>query len=135
MRRRWTRVRKMISARNRIPQSEISQQGLLGGIIESGDFSIHLVGRTATVRGVLLDLSAEEFDVLVFMASHPRSVITPRTMLATNWPSHRIRQIEFLRALVSLRGKLNALVAPGKQYLRTEPWVAYRFDPAPVPTP
>lgn len=125
----------MITAWNRIPQSKMSKEDLLGGVIESGDFSINLVGRTATLGGVLLDLSAEEFDVLVFLASHPRNLITSRTMLATNWPPHRIRETEFLRALLSLRGKLNALAAPGKQYLRTEPWVAYRFDPAPVPTP
>ena len=135
MRRMWTRIRKMISAGNRIPKSQMIKEDPLGGIIESGDFSINLIGRTVTLRGVPLDLSAEEFDVLVFLAGHPRNLITPRTMLATSWPSHRIRQTGFLRALISLRGKLNALAAPGNHYLRTEPWVAYRFDPAPVPTP
>jgi DNA-binding response OmpR family regulator len=125
----------MISAWKRILQSEMSKEDPLGGIIESGDFSINLIGRSTTLRGVPLDLSAEEFDVLVFLASHPRNLITPRTMLATNWPSRRIRQTGFLRALISLRAKLNALAAPGKQYLRTEPWVAYRFDPGPVPAP
>jgi len=96
---------------------------------EIGDFKIDLARRTAMLRDQDLFLSSEEFDVLVFLASHPQRLVTPHTVLATNWDAHQLRQTDFLKALISLRKKLDA-ANPGKHYLRTEPWVVYRFDPA-----
>jgi two-component system KDP operon response regulator KdpE len=106
----------------------------LAGTIEFGDFTLDLEKRAVTLRGQELRVTSEEFDVLVFLASHPQSVITPRTVLATSWTAHRVRQTEFLKALVSLRGKLDAAAGPGKHYLRTEPWIVYRFDPSSLST-
>ena len=98
------------------------------GTIESGDFKIDLDRRTVTLCGLELWLTSEEFDVLVFLAGHPQSLVTPRTMLATSWTANRLQQTEFLKVLISLRKKLDA-AGPGKHYLRTEPWVIYRFEP------
>jgi DNA-binding response OmpR family regulator len=97
-------------------------------MIESGDFKIDLVERTVTLRGRELRLTSEEFDVLVFLAGHPQNVVTPRTVLAKSWPTNQLRQTEFLRALISLRNKLD-IAGPDQHYLRTEPFVIYRFDP------
>jgi two-component system, OmpR family, KDP operon response regulator KdpE len=96
-------------------------------VIGAGDFKINTAERTATVRGETLPLTSEEFDVLVFMTTHPQRVVTPRTTLTTSWTKDASRQTEFLKALLSLQRKLQAL--GGRQYLRTEPWVIYRFDP------
>jgi len=93
-----------------------------------GDFAINTVKRTATVRGEDLRLTSEEFDVLVFLTTHPLRCVTPHTTLSTSWTGSGLHQTEFLKALLSLRKKLET-VAAGKQYLRTEPWVIYRFDP------
>ena len=98
--------------------------------IEFGDFRIDLQNRTVTLRGEKLDLTSQEFDVLLFLISHPRRVITPQTMLATSWRPNPPQQTEFLRALLSLRKKLDAL-GGGTHYLRTESWVVYSFDPTP----
>ncbi len=98
------------------------------GILETGDFRIDLVARQAALHGCELDLSSSEFDLLVFLANHPNRVVTPRTLLATDWGGHAVRQVEFLRVLLSLRRKI-AAVDNGKHYLRTEPWVFYRFSP------
>jgi DNA-binding response OmpR family regulator len=94
-----------------------------------GDFAINTAARTATVRGQDLQLTSEEFDVLVFLTTHPQRCVTPHTMLATSWTSDGLHHTEFLKALLALRKKLEA-VAAGRQYLRTEPWVIYRFDPS-----
>ena len=96
--------------------------------IEIGDFVINTIERTATVQGENLRLTSAESDVLVFLTTHPQRCVTPRTVLATNWTDDDHHQTEFLKALLSLRRKLEA-VAGGKQYLRTEPWVIYRFEP------
>lgn len=101
-----------------------------GEIIEIGDFTIDTRSRSATLRGELLGLTAEEFDVLVFLTANPQRFVTPQTMLATNRTDGRPHQTEFLRVLLSLRRKLEAAIT-GQQYLRTEPWVVYRFTPAP----
>ena len=100
----------------------------LTGMIESGDFKIDLTRRAVSLIGQELELTSEEFDVLVFLAGHPQRLVTPHTMLATSWPSNGRRQTEFLRVLISLRNKLDSS-GHGKHYLRTEPWVIYRFDP------
>jgi two-component system, OmpR family, KDP operon response regulator KdpE len=108
--------------------------GSLSGMVESGDFRIELARRTVTLRGRELPLTSEEFDVLVFLAGHPQRLITPRTVLSTSGTAHQVRKAAFLRALITLREKLDAASGPGKHYLRTEPWVLYRFDPSSLPT-
>jgi DNA-binding response OmpR family regulator len=97
-------------------------------IIEAGDFRVAVAERVVTLRGEELPLTAEEFDVLLYLIGHPQRCVTPRTVLATSWTSDGLHQTEFLKALLSLRKKLDA-VGAGNQYLRTEPWVIYRFDP------
>lgn len=98
------------------------------GILDVGDFRIDTENRSAALRDEDLALTPEEFEVLVFLTTHPQRFVTPRTMLATSWTSDGLHQTEFLKALLGLRKKIDAL-SSGKQYLRTEPWVVYRFDP------
>ena len=97
-------------------------------LIESGDFTINLASRTAFLRGEKLELTSEEFETLVFVVSHPQRFVSAHTMLATNWSTNRRHHAEFLRVLLELRKKLDA-AGGGKHYLRTEPWIIYRFDP------
>jgi len=114
---------------HRTSERETAQESAsLTGMIESGDFKIDLDERTVALRGQELRLTSEEFDVLVFLVGHRQSLVTPDTMLATTWTANQVRKTEFLRALISLRKKLDA-TEPGQHYLRTEPWVIYRFDP------
>ena len=96
--------------------------------IRFGDFKFDLDERIVTLRDHELRLTSEEFDVLVFLASHPRSLVTPQTMLARSSTANQLGKTKFLTALVSLRKKLDA-AGHGKHYLHTEPWVIYRFDP------
>ena len=124
---RWNVFAK---ARYRASESNAAENGTpLTGMIESGDFRIDLAQRTASLRGEVLQLSSDEFDVLVFLAGHPQSLVTPHTLLTTKWTANSHRRAKFLTALVSLRKKLEA-AGPDQHYLRTEPWVVYRFDPS-----
>lgn len=76
-------------------QDTAEKSGSLTGVLEAGDFKIDLGERTVALRGQELRLMSEECDVLVFLAGHPRRVVTPRTQLATNWTANRVRQTEF----------------------------------------
>jgi len=96
--------------------------------IVTGDFRIDLRTRQVTVRGQELRLNQEEFEMLVFMIGHPKSIITPHTRLTTRWSSNQVRQADFLRVMAQLRKKLES-VEGCSHYIRTEPWVVYRFDP------
>jgi DNA-binding response OmpR family regulator len=98
-------------------------------IIEHGDFHIDLRSHQVTVRGQEVQLTSEEFDMLVFLAEHPRRVITAHTLLSTRSGDHEVRQTQFLRVLTALRQKIES--AAGRAgYIRTEPWVLYRFEPS-----
>jgi len=126
MTRSWSLRQLFAKTCDRASERDTAQESVpLTGMIESGDFKIDLDERTVALRGQELRLTSEEFDVLVFLARHRQSLVTPHTMLAT---ANRVRKTEFLRALISLRQKLDA-AGPGQHYLRTEPWVIYRFNP------
>jgi DNA-binding response OmpR family regulator len=128
MTRSWSLRHVITKTWGRVPQRDTAEESAsLTERIEFGDFRIDFDERTVTLDGQELQLTPEEFDVLVFLSSHPQSMVTPRTRLATSWTANRLRRTEFLTTLISLRKKLDA--GPGKHYLRTEPWIIYRFDP------
>jgi DNA-binding response OmpR family regulator len=95
--------------------------------VVSGDFRIDLGSRQVNVRGQELRLSDEEFELLVFLVGHPTRIITPHTRLSTRWGRNAIHQADVCRVLTQLRKKLEAVGC--SHYIRTEPWIVYRFDP------
>ena len=109
----------------RAPQEESS-----GGTIEDGDFRIDLDAHTVLVRRREVKLTPKEFDLLVYLARHPRKVISHRNLLAAVWGTNSTEQPEYLRVFIGqLRKKIEA--ESGLQdYILTEPWVGYRFEPA-----
>ncbi len=107
---------------------EAARKGARGQSVKMGDFEIDCSERTVLVRGRRVELSPAEFDLLVFLAAHPKNMVTPRTMLKTAWEGSGLRQSEFLRVLLSLQKKLDEQGST-HHYIRTEPCVFYRFDP------
>jgi DNA-binding response OmpR family regulator len=97
-------------------------------VVMAGDFRLDLGTGQASLRGQDLRLTEEEFELLLFLVSHPKSIITPQTRLSTRWGGNEVRQADFLRVLAQLRKKLQS-TAGCARYLRTEPWVIYSFDP------
>jgi DNA-binding response OmpR family regulator len=97
-------------------------------ILVAGDFCIDLGAGYAAVRDQQLRLTQEEFELLVFLVRHRKSLITPHTRVSTRWGSKLVRQPEFLRVLDQLQKKL-ASVEGCSRYIRTEPWVVCQFDP------
>jgi two-component system KDP operon response regulator KdpE len=97
--------------------------------IEAGDFQIDLDAHSVSVAGRDIHLTPKEFDVLLYMAQHPRKVLTHRAILNAVWGSNSIEQNEYLRVFVGqLRKKLEP-EAGSPKYILTEPWVGYRFEP------
>jgi len=100
-----------------------------GEVIEAGDFRIDLGNRKVAVRGQEVDLTTAEFDLLLFLVRHPKRAITSHTLLSTRCGDDSLRQTEFLPVLMGLRKKIEANSA-SPHYIRTEPWIFYRFDPS-----
>ena len=89
------------------------------------DEQAHLV----SVRGEEIRLTPKEFDLLFYMLKHHGKVLTHRALLSAVWGPTYSEQTEYLRVFLgNLRKKIE--IDPAKpEYIRTEPWVGYRFLP------
>jgi two-component system KDP operon response regulator KdpE len=102
--------------------------------VESGDFYINPQSRVVRVRAREIHLTPKEFELLVFMARHPNKVLTHRVLLNAVWGGESVQQPEYLRVFINqLRKKIGAADKP--QYIVTDPWVGYRFQPTGAPPP
>jgi two-component system KDP operon response regulator KdpE len=97
------------------------------GPITRGDLVIDPDRRRVTRGEEELKLTPKEFELLVLLAQHAGRVLTHRAILKAIWGPNAVDQPEHLRVLVnSLRRKLER--DPAKpHYIKTEPWVGYRF--------
>ncbi len=53
--------------------------------IKAGDMAIHLANRTVSIAGKNIELTAREFDLLVYFAKHPGQVFTRNQLLDHVW--------------------------------------------------
>ncbi len=97
--------------------------------IAVGDFLIQIPQHRMTVRGAEVHLTPKQFDLMVHFARHAGQVLTHRALLRAVWSETAVGQPEYLRvAIGQLRKKIEDAEEP--RYLRTEPWIGYRFCPA-----
>jgi two-component system KDP operon response regulator KdpE len=101
-------------------------------LVEDGDFYINPESRVVRVRDKEVHLTPKEFELLVFMARHPNKVLTHRVLLNAVWGGESVQQPEYLRVFINqLRKKIEPRETP--QYIVTDPWVGYRFQPTGTP--
>ena len=109
----------------RAPSSEERASQLL----EAGDFAINLDSRTVTLQGKEVHLTPKEYDLLVHFVRNPGKVLTHRKLLGAVWGGDYTEQTEYLRVFI---GQLRKKIEPNPsspRYIRTEPWIGYRFNP------
>jgi len=104
-------------------------QGEEKDALEIGDFRIDLATRAVTVKSTEMKLTPKEFDLLIYLARHPRRVIPHRTLLAAVWGDVFTQQPEYLRVFVGQLRKKIETDPSNPRYLLTERWVGYRFEP------
>jgi two-component system, OmpR family, KDP operon response regulator KdpE len=97
--------------------------------LEDGDFSIDLSTREVEVAGASIHLTPKEFDLLVFLFQNRIKVVTHRAILTAIWGGNFTEQTEYLRVFVGQLRKKIEKDPSQPRYIRTEPWVGYRFDP------
>jgi two-component system response regulator ResD len=98
-------------------------------VIESGDLRLDGGGRQATRNGEPLTLTLKEFDLLWFLASHPRLVFSRETLMDRVWGYQAAFDTGTVTVHVRrLREKIE--VDPTHpRHLQTVWGVGYRFDP------
>ena len=100
------------------------------GAVEIGDFIVDAASHSASVRGHEVRLTPKEFDLLTCLLKNSGKVMTHTFLLQKVWGNYYTEQPEALRVLIgSLRKKIEADPA-APRYIRTEPWIGYRFEPA-----
>jgi two-component system, OmpR family, KDP operon response regulator KdpE len=114
------RVRAVL---RRAPKAEPRERILMG------DFDIDLAVRQVRVRDSEVKLTPTEFELLLYLAEHPRRVISHKALLGAVWGDLSTEQPEYLRVSIGqLRKKIEKDPAEPK-YLLTDRWVGYRFEP------
>jgi two-component system KDP operon response regulator KdpE len=118
-----------IRAALRRAQALKSYNDVVSPILEVGDFRLDLENRSVAVKGIEVHLTPKEYDLMVYLISHPGKVLTHRTLLTAIWGGESVEQTEYLRVFVGqLRKKIEPETATPR-YILTEPWIGYRFDP------
>lgn len=116
-------------ARVRVALRRVSGEKKEETLLEIGDFSINLATYQVFVRGEETHLTPKEFELLTYLVKNHGRVLTHRTILGAIWGGNLTEQTEYLRVFLRyLRKKIEP--NPSKpQYILTEPWVGYRFNP------
>src|SRR6266581_1444322 len=99
--------------------------------LEVGDFKAEPEQRRISIRGRELHLTPKEYDLLLFFMANHTKVLTHRTILSSVWGSNSAEQSEYLRVFVAQLRKKIEKDPRSPRYLATEPWIGYRFNPAP----
>jgi two-component system KDP operon response regulator KdpE len=98
-------------------------------VMQVGDFRLDLEKRGVAVHDTEVHLTPKEYDLMLYLVSHPGKVLTHRTLLTAIWGGESVEQTEYLRVFV---GQLRKKIEPEPstpRYILTEPWIGYRFDP------
>jgi two-component system KDP operon response regulator KdpE len=102
------------------------------GRLDRGDLVIDFDRRRVQVGVDEIKLTPKEFELLVYLASHPNRVLQHREILIALWGQHAGDRPERLWALVT---KVRRKIEPDPahpRYLLSEPWVGYQLVTEPA---
>jgi two-component system KDP operon response regulator KdpE len=99
----------------------------------SDDLKIDFEKRSVVVKGRPVRLTPKEFELLRQLVSNAGKAQAHRRLLQAVWGPDYGEETEYLRVFINqLRKKIEP--DPGNpQYIHTEPWIGYRFDPPQAP--
>lgn len=95
----------------------------------SEQLKIDFEKRTVNVKGSLVRLTPKEFELLRQLVSNQGKAQGHRRLLQAVWGPDYGDETEYLRVFIN---QLRKKIEPDPrqpQYIHTEPWIGYRFDP------
>ena len=113
-------------ARLRVAQRHVQSQ-CENVVFRSGALEVDLAGRTVTLNGKMVKLTATEYSLLRLFVQHAGKVLTHRQILREVWGPNYTEQTHYLRVYMThLREKLEA-DSSSPTLLITEPGIGYRL--------
>lgn len=94
-----------------------------------GDFVIDLLRRQVFVKGERVDLSNQEFELLIFFAQNPERVLTEDQIFERVWKSDKVFHSGISKPINRLRQKIESNPSEPK-YIRSVRGVGYQFMPS-----
>jgi len=114
------------AALRRVPLTQASSARL-----ELGQLTIDFVGRTVTRGSTTSHLTPKELDLLRYLTQRANEAVSHRELLQAVWGPDYGDQVDYLRAVIkNLRKKIESN-PESPRYIKTEPWVGYRFNTLP----
>ena len=114
------------AALRRLPVTQSSP-----GRLRVGSLTIDFDGRTVTQGAKTSHLTPKELDLLRYLTQHTNEAVPHRELLQAVWGPDYGDQVDYLRVVIkNLRKKIEQ--SPDQPtYIKTEPWVGYRFNTKP----
>lgn len=101
-----------------------------GDLLVYGDLRIDPVAHEVTVAGTRIELTTREYELLAYLARHPRRVFTREELLEAVWGTRYQDQATVTEHVRRVRVKLEGIAGDGdRQWLTTLRGTGYRFDP------
>lgn len=100
-------------------------------VLSVGNFRVDSAQRRVFVEDKEVRLTPKEYDLLVYFLANHSKVLTHRAVLKSVWGENSSEQAEYLRVFVGQLRKKIERDARAPQYIVTEPWIGYRFNPNP----
>jgi two-component system, OmpR family, KDP operon response regulator KdpE len=96
--------------------------------LQFGQLAIDFGARTVTRGSKSSHLTPKELDVLRYLTQHANEAVSHRELLQSVWGPDYGDQVDYLRVVVkNLRRKIE-LRPEDPHFIKTEPWIGYRFD-------
>jgi len=111
------------AALRRVPLAQASSTRL-----QFDELTIDFAARTVTRGSTTSHLTPKELDLLRYLTQRPNEAVSHRELLQAVWGPDYGDQVDYLRAVIkNLRKKIETN-PENPQYIKTEPWVGYRFN-------
>lgn len=121
------RLRELIARLRAVLRRTSAETGETSRILQAGDLKMDLDRNLLWKADREIHLSPKEFELLSVLMKNPGVPLTHVKLLRGVWGPEYGGQLEYLRTYVrALRKKIEDDPAT-PQYIRTEPWVGYRF--------
>jgi two-component system KDP operon response regulator KdpE len=114
------------AALRRVPVAQGSSAKL-----QFGQLVIDFAARTVARGSKSSHLTPKELDVLRYLTQHADQAIPHRELLQAVWGPDYGDQVDYLRVVVKNLRKKIELSPEDPHYIKTEPWVGYRFNTKP----
>jgi two-component system KDP operon response regulator KdpE len=106
----------------------IPPSGFGATIVHLGDVEIDFEARQVASRGGSMRLTAKEFDLLAYLASHANHTVSHRELLQAVWGPDYGDEQEYLHVFVNRLRKKIERSPKNPKYILTVPWVGYRLE-------